>query len=413
MPYNYILKHKDDDCAYIAIDKADSKISRVRFTEPALCPVPGTTDPGRIKKWWAMRAVPGTGQFVRKMLAQSGCYTSQEYLERNLGLSMTDCYWICPKGSSLKWNDVKFYGKIDTKIPYHSPNSYDPNASLSGMMDKYWDMSSEIVSLVKIAESSHGQQAVNEAFASLVHERQDSGIPYVQYICKNKDGDESKLSICPSFTSEDVELISAYDVIESGQKHNDESMYEYFIRRCTEFGLDEVNTRKMMDYQTLTDFAILNTDKHLLNFGILRNSHTLTGISMSPIFDSGNSMTFKTDIDYNNIRESILKIPITAIYKKYEDMLKCVSNKTVVSPDSLPSAKEAYDFYAENGISEDNAQKISRTYEVSTQMLTEFCKGKQISLYHEKQRQRDIKSSTDDLPKPDGQKGAPNHIQPF
>lgn len=396
MPYNYVLKHKDDDCAHIMIDKADSKIYSVTFIEPALCPVPGTSDSAKIKKWWSLRAIPGTGQFVKNMLAHSGCYTAQEYLERNLGLSLTDCYWICPKGSDLKWDDVKLYGKTNSKIPYHSPESYDPNASLSGMMDKYWDISSKDISLVKIAEARYGQQAVNEAFATMVHDLQKTDVPYVKYT--NKEGnDGSRLSICPAFTSENIEFITAYDIVQSGKQENDESEYEFFIRRCEELGMNQSAVRKTMDYMALTDFAILNTDEHLMNFGILRDSNSLKYVGMAPIFDSGNSMTFKTSIDYSNIRKSILEMPITSMYKKYESALKCVSDRTVINPDKLPDKNKTYEFYRNNGMPEDVSEKIVLAYEVSAQMLREFCDGKPISLYHEKQRQNNIRKSVSNL----------------
>lgn len=139
-----------------------------------------------------------------------------------------------------------------------------------------------------------------------------------------------------------------------------------------------------MDYMTLTDFAILNTDEHLMNFGILRDSNSLKYIGMAPIFDSGNSMTFKTSIDYSNIRKSILEIPITGMYKKYESTLKCVSDRTVINPDKLPDKNKTYEFYRNNWMPEDVSEKIAMAYEVSAQMLREFCDGKPISLYHEK-----------------------------
>lgn len=56
------------------------------------------------------------------------------------------------------------------------------------MMDKYWDTSSKDTSLVKIAEARYGQQAVNEAFATMVHDLQKTDVPYVKYI--NKEGND-------------------------------------------------------------------------------------------------------------------------------------------------------------------------------------------------------------------------------
>lgn len=35
------------------------------------------------------------------------------------------------------------------KIPYHNVTSYDPNASLGGQMEKYWDFTGKVPVLVK------------------------------------------------------------------------------------------------------------------------------------------------------------------------------------------------------------------------------------------------------------------------
>ena len=58
-----------------------------------------------------------------------------------------------------------------------------------------------------------------------------------------------------------------------------------------------------MDYQTLTDFVISNTDEHLVNFGVLRNADTMKLIGPAPIYDSGNSMFYNEDrlIPYSRV----------------------------------------------------------------------------------------------------------------
>ena len=62
------------------------------------------------------------------------------------------------------------------------------------------------------------------------------------------------------------------------------------MERFMEKGLPEQGVRGFLEYQILTDFVLTNTDRHLNNFGVLRDSRTLKFIRMAPIFDSGNSM---------------------------------------------------------------------------------------------------------------------------
>ncbi len=66
------------------------------------------------------------------------------------------------------------------------------------------------------------------------------------------------------------------------------STYEHFIHVCTAHGLSELEVRSFLEYQILTDFVLTNTERHLNNFGVLRNSRTLKFVRMAPIFDSGN-----------------------------------------------------------------------------------------------------------------------------
>ena len=45
------------------------------------------------------------------------------------------------------------------------------------------------------------------------------------------------------------------------------------------------------------DFLIMNEDRHLNNFGIIRDVNTLKWLDMAPIFDNGQSLNVQ---DYND-----------------------------------------------------------------------------------------------------------------
>lgn len=60
--------------------------------------------------------------------------------------------------------------------------------------------------------------------------------------------------VCESFTSDQIELIPAIDVVESKKKDNAVSMYEHFIQTCTLHGIPEETVRKFLEYQTLSEF---------------------------------------------------------------------------------------------------------------------------------------------------------------
>lgn len=89
-----------------------------------------------------------------------------------------------------------------------------PNASLGGQMEKYWDLMHKTPILVKESYKYYGQQSINEVFASIVHSRQPSNVEFVRYTAEMTE-DRGVQCKCPAFTSENIELLSAYEMVES------------------------------------------------------------------------------------------------------------------------------------------------------------------------------------------------------
>lgn len=42
------------------------------------------------------------------MIQKTGCLNTESYLAKNLALSMTDTYWICPADAPLDYDEIKF-----------------------------------------------------------------------------------------------------------------------------------------------------------------------------------------------------------------------------------------------------------------------------------------------------------------
>ena len=87
-----------------------------------------------------MRAIPASRSVMQNIVKSTGCINSGMYLAKNLALSMTDTYWVCPENATLKYDQVKFANLSmysNGKVPYHNATSYDYNASLGGQMEKY------------------------------------------------------------------------------------------------------------------------------------------------------------------------------------------------------------------------------------------------------------------------------------
>ena len=386
---NYQLMHKDIPCGVLIIDSDNQTIEAFSNTNREYAPFLGNADERLMKKWWEARTIPASRDSINELLRKAGYSTTREYLMKNLALSLTDTYWVQPIDAGAKWADVNLYtlSFAGGKIPYHSQASYDPNATLGGQMDKYWDIQEKPPVLVKTAYKAYGQQAINEAFATEIHKRQGCSIPYVEYGLRNAD-DNGIQSFCRSFTSENIELVPAMEISDSTKVPNSASKYDSYISICTKHGLDESEIRDFLDYQTLTDFVISNIDRHYLNFGVLRNADTMKFIAPAPIFDSGNSMFYDESNNRPMTRTALLKRRTRGMYDSEENYLRRVTQKQIVKTDLLPSPKEVKQFYTEHGLPEKRAEVIAANYENKIMMLLEFQKGKTISAYKEKQKGR-------------------------
>lgn len=384
---SYQLNHKDIPCGVLLIDADSRTVESFTNINHEFSPFLGNADTRLMKRWWEARAIPASRDSVNELLRQAGYTSTSEYLMKNLALSMTDTYWIQPVDAGAKWEHVNLHvNSFDGgKIPYHNQTSYDPNATLGGQMDKYWDIEVTPPLLVKTAYRSYGQQAINEAFATELHRRQSGNVAFVEYGIRNAT-DNGIQSFCPAFTSENIELVPAMEIVDSKKMPNRNAIYDAYIAVCAAHGLDEETVRDFMDYQTLTDFIISNTDRHLMNFGVLRDAETMRFISPAPIFDSGNSMFYNEHNENFLTKTGLLVRKITGLYDREEKILRRVKKSGIVKADLLPSAKETKQFYISHGVPEQKAEMIARNYETKLSLFSDFQKGKTISLYREKQK---------------------------
>ena len=118
----------------------------------------------------------------------------------------------------------------------------------------------------------------------------------------------------------------------------------------------------------------------------LRDADSLRMLSAAPLFDSGNSMFFADERTKPYTRRDILERTITAFHDKEEKMLTHVRDRNAVKAELLPSPRSVKTFYVKNGIPEERADFIAKSYAVKLELLKDFQRGMTISLYHEKRR---------------------------
>ncbi len=380
----YDLMHKNDVVASLQLDDLSGAILKVTpSASPELLPLGGSQGADSLRKWWLRRAVPISQGNIAALLQREGIPSTQSLLVRNLGLSLSDHYWIRPQKSDLTWREVSpFSNAFGDLLETASTQFYSPEAALQGDLIKKWVIVDDTRCLLKGNRGANSQQSLNEVLASMLHEKQGFS-NHVRYRPVKFTGSASEQygCICEDFASETLEFIPAIDVVDSEKKDNAVSTYEHFIHVCTEHGLSEQEVRGFLEYQILTDFVLTNTDRHLNNFGILRDSRTLKFVRMAPIFDSGNSMFW--DAPRLPERSDCTEITVNSFRKTEAELLKLVTDRSRVRMELMPSREEIADLYAKDD-SIAFVDSILTGYEKKKALLEQFMEKGILAQTHRK-----------------------------
>ena len=152
---------------------------------------------------------------------------------------------------------------------------YSPNNTTDGMLRKAWIIEDGIRHLLKGGYKSETLQPFNEVLASEICRR--LGFDHVEYsLAIYKDMVVSK---CPCFIDVNTELVT-------GRQIMDDSIddYESYIEKLESEGIEDARIK--MENMFILDYLMLNEDRHLNNFGIIRNVNTLKWMGVAPIFDN-------------------------------------------------------------------------------------------------------------------------------
>lgn len=153
-------------------------------------------------------------------------------------------------------------------------------------------------------------------------------IPHVSYTLLWSDG--HPYSVCEDFVSPDTELVGAWRVMRTMKKDNSTSVYQHFVKCCQALGVE--NIVPALNQMIVLDYLIANEDRHLNNFGLLRNPETLEWIGMAPIFDSGSSLGYDRTASRIRIDHDATCKPFK---KHHAEQLKLVSSFDWIDFDDL------------------------------------------------------------------------------
>lgn len=254
-----------------------------------------------LSEWFKARGIPSWRDDLDLLLAKLNISTPHELLDKAFGLSLSDQYWVKPTNSKVQYKDINFFEhdfedtdftnatfsnniNISTKISLISPNN-----TTDGRLKKTWIIENGKRYLLKGGYKNEVMQPFNEVLASMICKR--LGFNHVKYTLNTIN--DKIVSKCECFINSDTELISAHQILH--KQKNKENAYEEYINILENNGI--INAREKIEDMFILDYLILNEDRHLNNFGIIRDVNNLKWLDVAPLFDNGQSLNI---LDYSD-----------------------------------------------------------------------------------------------------------------
>ena len=354
-----VLMHKRIPVAELEIDGSSGLIRKIGTLFdgtrlPVGIPVRhGMADRAALNEWWTDRSIPASRSGVREALETLNLTSTRALLTKCYGLSLSDQYWICPEDSGLTWDAVNFFdnvfsddigdilfgaGRKNDPLDFSSPDS-----TSDGNLKKRWKIIDGKHCLIKGGSNPYRQQPLNEVIAAEIMKR--LSIPCVPYSVVWNKG--APYSVCEDFVDRNTDLVPAWRIIKAEKKSGSVSLYGHFLN-CAD-GLGIPGVRGFLDRMIVLDYIIANEDRHLNNFGALRNAETLEWIGMAPIYDSGSSLGYDKTVPMMLDPDETVCKPFK---KRHEEQLKLVSSFDWIDFDALTDVKDLI----ENVLSDPNAE---------------------------------------------------------
>lgn len=302
----------------------------------------------RLTEWFKGRGIPSLRDKIDLLLHRLNIETAEELLDKAFGLSLSDQYWIKPYNSNLKYDDINFFDNdfdyaefleaslsLNSKIVKKETSLKTPNNTTDGMLKKAWIIENGTRYLLKGGYKNEILQPFNEVLASMICDRLGfNHVPYTLDVYK-----DTVVSKCPCFITKDTELITAYQIKNNMKRYDSEEDYEEYIKCLEENGIP--NVREKIENMYILDFLIMNEDRHLNNFGIIRDVNTLKWLDVAPIFDNGMALNVQSYDDEELIISGMGRLFYEV--KPFDEIIKVVHNIKRIDVSKLSDIPEEFD----------------------------------------------------------------------
>lgn len=318
----YVLMNKNTEVARIEFDNEKQRV--VNIVEiynleyaPLECFEDEIITPSTVTEWFRGRGIPSWRDGLDDFLANMGIKNKDTLLNKAFGLSLSDQYWMNPINMPMDWEDINFFEHDFNSSNYQKAvfenkivdtkkiDLYSPNNTSDGMLKKTWIIGDDRKRyMLKGSYKEKGMEPFNEVLASMLYDVLK--LEHVEYSIEVLNG--KVLSKCECFIDENTELLSAYSILKYNKIDmtiENENIYETYVEILKSNGLE--NVEESIAKMFVLDYIIANTDRHLGNFGVIRNVETLKWEKIAPNFDSGQALLSQKKIyemNFNNVAGS-------------------------------------------------------------------------------------------------------------
>ena len=250
-----------------------------------------------LSNWFKGRGIPSWRDKLDLLLHRLNINAPDELLDKAFGLSLSDQYWLKPEDTNLTYDDVNFFDNDfsyaefleaslskNSTIIKNASSLKTPNNTTDGMLKKAWIIDNGTRYLLKGGYKNETLQPFNEVLASQICKR--LGFNHTTYTLDTYKN--IIVSKCPCFINKDTELITCSQIMNGLKRYGNTKDYEEYISILEKQGIKEARIK--LENMYILDFLIMNEDRHLNNFGIIRDVNTLKWLDVAPIFDNGQSL---------------------------------------------------------------------------------------------------------------------------
>ena len=301
-----------------------------------------------LSEWFKGRGIPAWRDKLDLLLHRLNITAPYELLDKAFGLSLSDQYWLKPYGSNISYDDINFFDNdfdyaefmeaslsTNSKTITKETSLKKPNNTTDGMLKKAWIIDNGTRYLLKGGYKNETLQPFNEVLASEICRR--LGFEHVEYnIDTYKDIVVSK---CPCFITKDTEFVTCYQIRNDMKRNDNLEDYEEYLQKLEKHNI--LNAREKLENMFILDYLIMNEDRHLNNFGIIRDVNTLEWLDVAPIFDNGQSL----NIEYYDEEEVHISGNGRLFYevKPFDEIIKIVKDLKRIDISKLDGVVDWFD----------------------------------------------------------------------